>query len=239
MKRRFSVVLMLPAMLFGSACKSPPDQSIIVTLARAPGLACDFSDPTHYVEGGSLDVSVPTDEHSYYQVFGWENDLENISVTVTSQITSETPNTFIATTIIDQYELVGGTSPPTGLVSISATIPPGGVPTTNTVGVFLLTQDAMADICGVPAGSDNCPNFPSDGTVQTLLVTFQIAGALVGGGSAQTNPVTYPLTLFKGLGPGNIPAFDATTGKCIPGFLPVTTSCGVPGRDEQYCVPAS
>jgi hypothetical protein len=238
MKRQFSVVLMVPALLFGSACKSPPDQSIIVTQARAPGLACDFSDPTKYVEGGSLDVSVPVDNRSYFQVFGWENDLENISVTVTSQITSETPNTFIATTIVDQYNLVGGKSPPTGLVSISATIAPGGVPSTNTVGVFLLTQSAMADICGVPAGSDNCPNFPNDGTVQTLLVTFQITGALVGGGATQTNPLTYPLTLFKGMA-GGVPAFDAVTGKCVPGFIPSTTSCGIPGRDQQFCVPAS
>ena len=57
MKRPFSVVVrMLLATLLGAACTSPPDQSIIVTTARAPGSICDFSDSTLYVEGGALDV---------------------------------------------------------------------------------------------------------------------------------------------------------------------------------------
>ena len=241
MKRRFSVALLLPAMLFASACKAPPDQSIIVSSARAPGLACDFSDATKYVEGGLLDVAVPAQLQSYFQVFSWENDLQNISVTVTSQITTATPNTFIATTIVDNYNLVGGKSPPQGLVSISAAITPGALPASNSVGVFLVDQTAIGDICGTPlvfgnatcggkgqpaCAVDNCPNFT--GGSSTLLVTFQIAGALVGGGAAQTNPVTFPVTLFK----GNL---VDTNGACWqdPAFpkvktIPITTTCNWP-----------
>jgi hypothetical protein len=250
MKHRFfAAVLVLAATALGSGCTSPPDQSIIVSLARAPGSICDFSNATLYVEGGALDLAVYPVDQTYYQVFGWENDLENISVTVTQQITSETPNTFVATTIEDSYVLTntgadGGTvvgpNPPAGLVSISATIPPGGTPTNNTVGVFLLTQTAMQAICGKPTAHDNCPNFPNTGVTQTLLVTFQITGALVGGGATSTNAITFPVTLFKGLAPdgagGFIPSFDPFTGACVPGYITQTTSCGVPGRDIAYCV---
>jgi hypothetical protein len=229
MKHRLTAVSILPALLLGSACSAPPDQSIIVSSARAPGQACDFSDSTKYVEGGALDLSVPPLFQSYYQVFSWENDLQNISVTVNTQITTETPNTFIATTIKDNYVMVGGTSPPNGLVSITAAIFPGATANTNSVGVYLLTNDAVRAICGNPTLIDNCPAF--GGGPSTLLVTFQIAGALVGGGAAQTNPVTFPLTLFKG---GN---FDPATGMCKTGYSAVTTSCGIPGRDIPYCVP--
>src|SRR5450755_172458 len=114
MSYRLRAVWMLPALLVGSACSAPPDQSIIVSNARAPGLACDFSDATHYVESGALDLSVSPLFQSYIQVFSWENDLENISVTVNTQITTETPNTFLATTIKDNYVMVGGVSPPAG-----------------------------------------------------------------------------------------------------------------------------
>ena len=220
--------------LLASACSAPPDQSIIVSAARAPGTACDFSDATKYVEGGALDLSVPPLYQSYYQVFSWENDLQNISVTVNTQITSETPNTFIATTIKDNYVMVGGTSPPNGLVSITASIAPGATSSTNSVGVYLLTTAAIQAICGGNVvGNDNCPGFQPTAAAPTatLLVTFQIAGALVGGGAAQTNPITFPLTLFKG---GH---FDNATGMCAAGYNPTTTSCGVPGRDIAYCEP--
>jgi hypothetical protein len=227
MKRRLALLSILPVLLLGSACSAPPDQSIIVTSARAPGTNCDFSDSTKYVESGALDLSVPPLFQSYYQVFSWENDLQNISVTVTTQITSETPNTFIATTIKDNYVMVGGTSPPNGLVSISASIAPGATANSNSVGVYFLTSAAVQAICGNPTAFDNCPNFA--GGPSTLLVTFQIAGALVGGGAAQTNPITYPLTLFKG---GNV----APDGTCIAPAVPETTSCGIPGRDIPYCV---
>ncbi len=198
MKRPLSWLLMLPALLFGSACKAPSDQSIIVTTARAPGTQCDFSDSTKYVEGGAIDLAAFGADSSYLQVFSWENDLENISVTVTSQITTDTPNTFIATTIEDSYVLLGGgAKPPAGLVSITAAIAPGAVASTSDVGVFLLTQQAMATICGAPSATENCPGFPAGTSSATLNVTFQIAGALVGGGSAQTNAITFPLTLFN------------------------------------------
>ena len=231
MKSPLLAVFVLTALLVGSACSAPPDQSIIVSTARAPGINCDFSDSTKYVEGGALDMSVPPIYQSYLQIFSWENDLQNISVTTTTQITSETPNTFIATTIKDNYVLVGGTSPPNGLVSISASIPPGGTPNENDVGVYLLTSTARQAICGAPSATDNCPGLVLTAAQPsaTLLVTFQVAGALVGGGAAQTNAITYPLTLFKG---GNV---DVATGQCAAGFVPVTTSCGDPGRDIAYC----
>jgi hypothetical protein len=230
MKDRRLVPWMLTALLMASACSAPPDQSIIVSSARAPGTNCDFSDATKYVEGGALDLSVPPLFQSYYQVFSWENDLENISVTVNTQITSETPNTFIATTIKDNYVMVGGTNPPNGLVSITAAITPGATANENSVGVFLLTNAAVQAICGPVVGNDNCHGFPAGG-VETLLVTFQIAGSLVGGGAAQTNPVTFPLTLFKS---GH---FDNATGTCAVGYVAVTTTCDLPGRDIPYCVP--
>lgn len=230
MKSSFLAVFMLSALFVLSGCSAPPDQSIIVSAARAPGTTCQFNDATLYVETGAIDLSVPALYHSYYQIFGWENDLQNISVTVTSQITTETPNTFIATTIKDNYVLVGGTNPPNGLVSISATIAPGGNPTTNSVGVYLFADSTNQAICGTPTATDACPLFT--GGPETLLVTFQIAGALVGGGAAQTNPITFPVTLFKG-DPANI---DPLTGKCLNGTVAQTTSCGIPGRDIPYCV---
>jgi hypothetical protein len=236
MKHRLPVVLMLSVVLGAAGCKAPADQSIIVTLARAPGSQCDFSDNTKYVESAPIDVAAYGYQSSYFQVFGWENDLENISVTVTQQITTDTPNTFIATTIEDTYDLVNGTSPPPGLISISATIAPGGVPTTNTVGVYFLAQSTMADICGPPTATENCPLFPVGSAPETLLVTFQISGALVGGGATRTNAVTYPVTLFNS---GNTIPSDATNPSVEPWICktgaPQVTSCGIPGRDITYC----
>lgn len=231
MKHRISVLLLSTAMLIGSACTAPSDQSIIVANARFPGTECDFSNASLYVESGALDLSVLPIYQSYYQAFSWENDLEDISVTVTSQITSETPNTFIASTINDSYNLVGGASPPSGLVSISAAIQPGGTFENNYVGVYLLTAEAVTSICGPPLldGTDNCPNFDAS-KQQTLLVTFTLSGALVGGSAAATNAVTFPIYLFKG---GHV----APNGSCDTGYVAQTTSCGVPGRDIPYCVP--
>jgi hypothetical protein len=234
MKYPFSAVFLLVALLVGSACSAPPDQSIIVSTARAPGPNCDFSDATKYIEGGALDVSVPPIFQSYFQIFSWENDLQNISVTVTSQITTETPNTFIATTIKDNYVMVGGTNPPNGLVSITASIGPGATSSQSDVGVYLITNEARQAICGAPSATDNCPNLvlTAAAPTATLLVTFQIAGALVGGGAAQTNPVTFPLTLFKG---GTVVTTATGTLGCASGAAPRTTSCGIPGRDIPFC----
>ncbi len=50
MKPPWSVRLFLPALVLVSACTAPPDQSLIVTVARAPGDKCDFLDKTKYVE---------------------------------------------------------------------------------------------------------------------------------------------------------------------------------------------
>lgn len=256
MKHRYpTVTLLLVSTALGS-CTSPPDQSIIVSEARAPGSICDFSDATLYVESAAVDLAAYGAQSSYVQVFGWENDLENISVTVTQQITSETPNTFIATTIEDNYTLLGAPTtagtPPNGLVSISATIPPGGTPTANTVGVYLLTQAAMQAICGDPTLTENCPGFPAGTPSATLLVKFQITGALVGGGATSTNPIIYPVYLFnhgntvppsRQVGP-TLPDGGATfvvdptiePWDCAPNSVSEVTSCNVPGRDIAYCV---
>jgi hypothetical protein len=227
MRYQFAAVCIWSSLLLASACSAPPDQSIIVSTARAPGTECNFSDATLYVENGALDLSVPRLYQSYFQVFSWENDLENISVTVNTQITTDTPNTFIGTTIKDNYVMVGGVSPPNGLVSISAAILPGATFANSDVGIFLLTNAAVQAICGNPTALDNCPDFA--GGPSTLLVTFQVAGSLVGGGAAQTNPISFPLTLFKG---GNV----KPDGTCATGFVAETTSCGIPGRDIPYCV---
>jgi hypothetical protein len=243
MKHPWLVLLTLPALMLGSACTAPPDQSIIVTLARAPGPKCDFSDPTLYVEGGAVDLAALGSFSSYFQVFGWENDLNATGVTVNGQtLTTGTPNTFVSTAVKLTYAVVGGAvpTPPPGVVNMSATIAPGGIPTTNTVGVELLTQQAAQAICG--STGPTCPNFPPNHPTVTLLVTFQITGALVGGSAAQTNPITYPITLANY---GNV---DPVSGQCTPVcppppipaappcFVPQTTSCGIPGRDVPYCV---
>ncbi len=241
MKHRWLVLLTLPALMLGSACTAPPDQSIIVTVARAPGPKCDFSDPTLYVEGGAIDLGALGAYSSYYQVFGWENDLNATGVTVNGQpLTTATPNTFVANAIKNSYVVVGGAlpTPPPGVVNVSATIAPGATPTTNTVGVELLTQQAAQAICGSTDGT--CPNFLPGHPSVTLLVTFQLTGALVGGSAAQTNPITYPITLSNY---GNV---DPVSGQCTPlcqtppqatpCFVPQVTSCGIPGRDIPYCV---
>jgi hypothetical protein len=234
MKRRF-VVSAFSALLLGSACSAPKDQSIIVTQARAPGTECEFTDATIYVEGGQVDMAAFGPASSFYQVFGWENDLQDISVTVGGQqITSNTPNTFIATAIQDSYVLVNGTNPPTGFVNISATIAPGGTPITNTVGVFLLTTEAAQAICGVPLGTDNCPGVPI-GFSKNLLVTFQLIGTLVGGGSAATNPVTFPITLFNSGNTMPNPASPDTEPWICASGNPQVDTCGVPGRTITYC----
>lgn len=256
MKHVRPFLLSLSALLLGS-CTAPPDQSIIVTEARAPGQACDFSDPTKYVEGGAIDLAAFGENSTYIQIFGWENDLQNISVSVNGQqITSETTNTFIATSIKLNYQVVGATipTPPPGVVNVSATIPPGGTPSTNTVGVYLLDQTAAQTICGPPeyvlpdggyAGlllpdggltqfqdggtGESCPGLPAGSPSVNMLVTFQLSGALVGGGAAQTNPVTFPLTLSNYGG-------VAYNGNCKPGYIPQETTCNIPGRDLPYCI---
>jgi hypothetical protein len=148
MRYQLPAVWVLPALLLGSACSAPPDQSIIVTAARAPGPTCEFTDSTLFVEGGAIDLAASGAASSYFQIFGWENDLENISVTVTQQITTETPNTFVATTIKDSYVMVGGASPPPGLVSISATIAPGGTPQTAGDPNHLWSSDRARELSG-------------------------------------------------------------------------------------------
>jgi hypothetical protein len=235
MKQLRMLWAVLPTMLVASACTAPSDLSIIVTQARAPGTSCDFSDATKYVEGGAIDMSVFGGNSGYFQVFGWENDLQQISTTVNGDtISGPTVNTFIANRIELSYVLVNGANPPPGLVNISATIPAGGTPDKDTVGVEFLTQAAGQAICGLPVGLDICPGVPP-GTSQTLLVTFQLAGSLVGGGAAKSSPVTYPLTLFRGPRLTPPPLGGGLLGTCRPNFAPQTTSCNVPGRDIPYC----
>ena len=217
--------LLLSVAVVAPACSATKDNSIVVSSARAPGDKCDFGDPTLYVESGSVDIAAFGAGSSYVQVFSWENDLQQISTTVNGDtISGATLNTFISTQVNLSYVLVGGTNPPPGIVNMNATITAGGTPDKNSVGVEFLTQQAAQTLnAAIPD--------PAPGGItasQTLLVTFQIVGALVGGGAAATNPVTFPLTVFKATPP-------------VAGVCPGTTTphsfstCGIPGRDGPYC----
>jgi hypothetical protein len=212
-------LVLLPMLAAAAACTAEKDISIVVTAARAPGDTCGFTDPTLYVEGGAIDMSVFGPASSYFQVFSWESQLQQISTTVNGDtIASSQANTFIANRVQLSYILVGGTNPPNGLINMSATIVAGATPDKNSVGVELLTPEA--------AQAGNTATLA--GGSQTLLVTFQIAGNLVSGASSMTNPITYPLTLFRS-------GYDAATNTCPPGETTHVTSCNIPGRDIPYC----
>jgi len=243
-------LLLLPLVVAAAACSAQPSISVVVTAARAPGDNCDFSDPTKYVEGGAVDMSVFGAASNYFQVFSWESQLQQISTTVNGDvIASSQANTFVANYAQLTYILGSGTTCSTatpcpagsfcsagfcaqslapGIINMSATITAGATPDKNSVGVELLTGDAAA--------AANAVVVP--GTSTTLLVTFQIAGNLVSGASSMTNPITYPLTLFTcapaAAGGGcAAPNSDLT---CPTNYHSQTTSCNVPGRDIPYCV---
>lgn len=222
-------LLLLPLLAAAAACTAEKNISIVVTAARAPGDNCDFSDPSKYVEGGAIDMSVFGANSSYFQVFSWESQLQQISTTVNGDtIASSQANTFIANRVELSYILVGGTNPPNGLINMSASIAAAATPDKNSVGPELLTPEAAqaANTATTPTAS------------QTLLVTFEIAGNLVSGASSATNPVTFPLTLFR------CPPASANAGcaapnsdlTCPTNYHSQTTSCNVPGRDIAYCV---
>jgi hypothetical protein len=221
-------LLLVSAAVLAPACSATKDNSIVVTSARAPGDKCDFGDPTLYVESGAIDIAAFGNASSYVQVFSWENDLQQISTTVNGDtISGPTLNTFIATQVNLSYVLVGAaTSPPPGINNMNATITAGATPDKNSVGVEFLTQQAATFLNAaipVPAPGGITPS-------QTLLVTFQIVGALVGGSAAATNPVTYPLTVFKATPPD--PGTLTCPGTTNPHFF---STCGIAGRDGPYC----
>ena len=224
-------LLLLPLVAAAAACSAQPSISVVVTAARAPGDNCDFSDPTKYVEGGAVDMSVFGAASSYFQVFSWESQLQQISTTVNGDvIASSQANTFVANRVELSYILVGGTNPPNGLINMSATITAGATPDKNSVGVELLTGDAAAAAAAVV----------TPGTSTTLLVTFQIAGNLVSGASASTNPITFPLTLFScdpaALNHNCAAATQQPLSCPQPNYHSQTTTCNIPGRDIAYCV---
>ena len=222
-------LLLLPLLAAAAACTAEKNISIVVTAARAPGDNCDFPDPSKYVEGGAIDMSVFGPNSSYFQIFSWESQLQQISTTVNGDtIAGPQANTFIANRVELTYLLVNGTNPPNGLINMSASIAAGATSDKNSVGPELLTPDAAqaADAATTVGAS------------QTLLVTFQIAGNLVSGASSATNPVTFPLTLFR-CPPAALnaecaaPKSDLT---CPTNYHSQTTSCNIPGRDIAYCV---
>jgi hypothetical protein len=234
MKCRELLLLTLLAVPLLPSCTAPSNQSIIITTARAPGGSCGFTDSTLYVENGSLDLSVYQNNSSYYQVFSWENDLEDISVTYgNSNITTDTPNTFIANRIDLSYALLGppGVAVPAvadGIINVQAAIFPGATATTNSVGVFMLTPAAVETVLPVVKAQAILEQRPVS---FTLLVTFDLAGTLVGGGAAQTNTITFPLYLFYG-----IPPSPPNSLNCPAETTPEVTSCNFPGYNLQYCV---
>ncbi len=239
--RDLLVFILLAVPLLLESCTAPANQSIIVAEARAPGTSCNFTDPTMYVENGAVDMSVYGTNSSYYQVYSWQNDLENISVTYgNSNITAETPNTFIASRIDLSYQVVGpstkcglqtcptATAPPPGTINISAAITPGATFSTNSVGVYLMTPEAAQTLYSTVQQAAIQAQAPIS---YTLLVTFDLAGTLVGGGAAATNSVTYPVYLFYGIPPSPRDSLG-----CPVGSVSEMTSCNVPGRDIQYCI---
>jgi len=223
-------LLLFPAVAILAACAAEPDTSVVVSIARAPGENCDFSDPTKYIEGGAVDMSVYGDASSYFQVFSWESQLQQITTTVNGdQISGPVLNTFVANRVELSYILVGGTNPPPGIINMAAAIPAGGTADKASVGVELLTPEAAA------AGNAAAVT----GTSQTLLVTFQVAGNVVGGAGLTTNPVTFPLTLFRC--PPASTDFNCAEASQFPLACPTNyhsqvTSCNIPGRDIPLCV---
>src|SRR5208283_4407628 len=146
-----------------------------------------------------------------------------------SNITAETPNTFIANRIDLSYQLSpAAATPPPGTINISAAITPGATFSTNSVGVYLVTPEAASVLYPIVRNAAIAAQAPIS---YTLLVTFDLAGTLVGGGAAATNTITYPVYLFYG-----IPPSPRDSLSCPEGTIPQVTSCNIPGRDIQYCV---
>jgi hypothetical protein len=212
--------LIATALLLLAACSADP-LNILVLSARAPGDDCTFDDDTVYVSRGSLDLTPYVDgtstfvQNRYYQVFGWQNNLQPNPLSVGGQVVDPgTGNNFIADSIVYEYQY----SDPsvvlaTEAANMHAVISAGGQSTDNSVPTDLIQPQAFSAINGSTA---------IDSSSQTLLVTFQIFGRLAAGGSKYTNQVSFPLTIRR---------LSTTPVACPPGQVINGGACNFPGRD--------
>lgn len=215
--------LIATALLLLAACSADP-LNIVVLSARAPGDECKFDDDTLYVSRGSLDLT-PFDvggatfvQNRYYQVFGWQNNLQQNPVTVGGQVVDPgTGNDFIADSIVYEYQYSDpSVTLTTESANMHAVITAGGQSTDNSVPADLIQPQAFAAINGSTA---------IDTSAQTLLVTFQIFGRLTAGGSKYTNKVSFPLTIRR------LSTTPVNCGALTPPQVVNGGPCGFPGRD--------
>jgi hypothetical protein len=215
--------LIATALLLLAACSADP-LNIVVLSARAPGDECKFDDDTLYVSRGSLDLT-PFDiggatfvQNRYYQVFGWQNNLQPNPLTVGGQVVDPgTGNDFIADSIVYEYQY----SDPsvvftTESANMHAVISAGGTSLQNSVPTDLLQPQAFTAINNSTA---------INSSAQTLLVTFQIFGRLAAGGSKNTNKVSFPLTIRR------LSTTPVDCAALTPPEVPNGGACGFPGRD--------
>jgi hypothetical protein len=213
------------AALLLAGCSADP-LNIVILNARAPGDKCDYSDGTLFVEGGSLDFRPWTDAagnsgvSAYYgQAFSWENQMLPSPITVNGQIVDPGGGSdFIADSIVYTYQY---SDPNVVLQSetsnIRASISAGGTADKNYMGAQLIQPLASAAL-----------NASLTPTSQTLLVTFQVFGKTVAGGSKYTNKASFPLYVYKS---------DTTTLVCPTGTVLSVGPCLEPGRDAPvHCV---
>jgi len=219
------LLLWLPLTCLGvllAGCSADP-LNLLVLSARAPGDKCDFPDDTLYVSRGSLDLTpyvVGTAQvvtNRYYQVFSWQNNLQPNPISVGGQVVDPgTGNNFVADRIHYEYQY----SDPSVVLAAEAAnthavISAGGQSKDNSIGVDLIQPGAFAAINGSTA---------IDSGAQTLLVTFQIFGKTLAGGSKYTNEVTFPVSIRR---------LSTTPVDCAASGLVLNTGvCGVPGRDQ-------
>ena len=229
MSRRMAVRPLLAvsaAALLGLAGCSADPLNVVILNARAPGKQCDFSDPTLYVEGGSVDFTLWQDGNGnvgqatgYFQAFSWENQMQPAQVAVNgSTVDPGGGNDFIGDSIVYEYQY---TDPNVSLAAetenVRAVISAGADPTKNYMGADLIQPKAAAAL--------NATLTPA---AQTLLVTFQMFGKTASGSSKHTNKVSFPLTVYKS---------QAGTVSCTLPQLLYSTSCGIPGRDAPvHCI---
>lgn len=237
---KFALVGVVGVVLALAACSS--DQlSVIVLSARAPGDKCDYPDDTLYVSGGSVDFRPYTtgplggvsQTTNFFQVFSWENNLQQIPLTVNGQVVDTgSGNDFISDTVVYSYRLSDGSvTIPDQIENVRAIVTAGGDPAKNSVPANLI-QPGAATILDPVLGP----------AAKTLLVTFHYEGKTAAGASLHTNDVTFPVYVYKS-GTTTLDCFgggfpNPDGGTPIPSTLQ-TGTCGIPGKNADIaCIPA-
>lgn len=233
--RRLPLAMLGPALaLLLAQCTADP-LNVVILNARAPGDKCDFTDPTLFVERGSLDFTpwVSTGgaagQSVYYgQAFSWENQMLPLPITVNGQIVDPGGgNDFIGDTIVYSYQYTGpGVTLANETQNIRASITAAATADKNFMGAQLIQPQAAAALDAA---------LTLDGTPQTLLVTFQMFGKTVAGVGKSTNPVSFPLTVYKNSNAPVICNPSPTDGGVATRLF--EGPCGEPGRDSPVqCV---